>query len=82
MKAHVKCFAKLKHKCFETPVDTLAHQAVTVLLNAPTDLDNLLFVQETQLRPKLKGSVGEGSNHSNFPHQSSVEILSKFDAFC
>ena len=28
--------------------------------------------------PKLKGSIGEGSNHSNFSHQSSVKIaLSK-----
>ena len=27
-----------------------------------------------QLRPKLKGSIGEGSNHSNFSHQSSVKI--------
>ena len=26
---------------------------------------------------KLKGSIGEGSNHSNFAHQSSVTILSK-----
>ena len=25
--------------------------------------------------PKLKGSIGEGSNHSNFSHQSSVKIL-------
>ena len=31
---------------------------------------------------KLKGSIGEGSNHSNFSHQSSVKILSKFNAFC
>ena len=27
---------------------------------------------------KLKGSIGEGSNHSNFSHQSSVKILAKF----
>ena len=33
-------------------------------------------------RPKLKGSIGEGSNHSNFSRQSSVKILSKFNAFC
>ena len=26
----------------------------------------------------LKGSVGEGSNHSNFSHQNSVRILSEF----
>ena len=32
--------------------------------------------------PKLKGSIGEWSNHSNFSHQSSVKILSKFNAFC
>ena len=29
--------------------------------------------------PKLRGSIGEGSNHSNFSHQSSVKILSKFN---
>ena len=27
-------------------------------------------------RPELKGSIGEGSNHSNFLDQSSVKILS------
>ena len=32
--------------------------------------------------PKLKGSIGEGSNHSNYSHQSSVKILSKSNAFC
>ena len=31
---------------------------------------------------KLKGSIGEGSNQSNFSQQSSVKILSKFNAFC
>ena len=31
---------------------------------------------------KLKGSIGEGSNHSSFSHQSSVKILSKFSTFC
>ena len=34
---------------------------------------------DAQLMPKLKGSIGEGSNHSNFSHQSSVKILSKFN---
>ena len=33
------------------------------------------------LEPELKGSIGEGSNHSNFSHQSSVKILSKFRNF-
>ena len=28
-----------------------------------------------QLRPKLKGSIDEGPNHSNFLDQSSVRIL-------
>ena len=28
-----------------------------------------------RLWPRLKGSIGEGSNHSNFSHQSSVKIL-------
>ena len=32
--------------------------------------------------PRLKGSIGEGTNHSNFSHQSSVKILSKLSAFC
>ena len=31
---------------------------------------------------ELKDSIGEGSNHSNFSHQSSVKILSKLNAFC
>ena len=34
-----------------------------------------------RLWTKLKGSIGEGSNHSNFSHQRSVEILSKFRNF-
>ena len=32
--------------------------------------------------PKLKGSIGEGSNHSNFSHQSSARIRSKLRIFC
>ena len=32
--------------------------------------------------PKLKGSIGEGPNHSNFSDRSSVRILSEFNAFC
>ena len=33
---------------------------------------------ELRLRvPGLKGSIGEGPNHSNFSNQSSVKILSK-----
>ena len=32
--------------------------------------------------PKLKGSISEGSNHSNFSNQSSVKFLSKFRNFC
>ena len=31
-----------------------------------------------RLLPGLKGSIGEGSNHSNFSDRSSVRILSKF----
>ena len=34
------------------------------------------------LLPKLKDSIGEGSNHSNFSHHSSIKILSRFNAFC
>ena len=31
--------------------------------------------------PELKGSIGEGLNHSNFSDQSSHSILSKFRNF-
>ena len=31
---------------------------------------------------KSKGSIGEGSNHSNSSDQSSVKILSKFSTLC
>ena len=31
--------------------------------------------------PELKGSIGEGPNHSNFSDQSSVKILAKFKNF-
>ena len=33
-------------------------------------------------RPKLKGSIGEGPNHSNYSDQSSVKILSELRWFC
>ena len=33
-------------------------------------------------RPKLKGSIGEGPNHSNFSDESSVNIVSEFRKFC
>ena len=32
-------------------------------------------------KPKLKGSIGEEPNHSNFSDRSSVRILSKFRNF-
>ena len=32
------------------------------------------------LRPELKGSIGEGPNHSNFSHQSSVKILANLNS--
>ena len=32
---------------------------------------------ETLSQAKLKGSIGEVSNHSNFSHQNSVKILSE-----
>ena len=32
---------------------------------------------EELLGPKLEGSIGEGPNHSNFSHQSTVRIRSK-----
>ena len=36
---------------------------------------------EVASKTELKGSIGEGPNHSNFSHQSSVKILSKFRNF-
>ena len=42
----------------------------------------LLRADACRLTAWLKGSIGEGSNHSNFSHQSSVKILSKFSTFC
>ena len=33
-------------------------------------------------RAKLKGSIGEGPNHSNFSDQSSVKITSNFSTSC
>ena len=38
-------------------------------------------VQPGQSVPELKGSIGEGPNHSNFSDQSSVKILAKFGNF-
>ena len=32
--------------------------------------------------PELKGSIGEGPNHSNFSDQSSVKIVSEFRKIC
>ena len=32
-------------------------------------------LEARELRPKLKGSIGEGPNHSNFSDRSSVRIL-------
>ena len=32
--------------------------------------------------PRLKGSIGEGPNHSNFSDESSVNIVSEFRKFC
>ena len=33
-------------------------------------------------RPELKGSIGEGTNRSNFSDQSSVNIVSELRKFC
>ena len=40
-----------------------------------------VLAQQPLFRAWLKGSIGEGPNHSNFSHQSSVKILSKFRNF-
>ena len=78
------------------PAD-VADQAEDDPLVGPQDGGNLPRreedVGENSLRPfhravvvayfsKLKGSIGEGSNHSKFSHQSSVKIMSKFSTFC
>ena len=39
------------------------------------------FVKPGRLIAELKGSIGEGPNHSNFSDQSSVTILAKFRNF-
>ena len=49
--------------------DTASWVAAELLLRNP-QLDS-------EFRPKLKGSIVEGSNHSNFSDQSSVKILSE-----
>ena len=44
-----------------------------------------LQAKKKQREAKLKGSIGEGSNHSNFSHQSSVKFCQNsvyFDIFC
>ena len=35
-----------------------------------------------QSEPELKGSIGEGPNHSNFSDQISVNIVPEFNNFC
>ena len=41
------------------------------------DFEGAQLVRRTlgRFKSKLKGSIGEGSNHSNFSHRSSVKIL-------
>ena len=34
-----------------------------------------------RVQPELKGSIGEGPNHSNFSDRSTVKILAKFRNF-
>ena len=63
-------------------LDVAAVSAKPVYDLAPEDGLVLYAATYPELDPKLKGSIGEGSNHSNFSHQSSVKILSKFNAFC
>ena len=44
---------------------------------APAGARHALLARRLGLEPKLKGSIGEGSNHPNFSDQSSVKILSE-----
>ena len=37
---------------------------------------------EAPVGPGLKGSIGEGPNHSNFSDESSINIVSEFSEFC
>ena len=60
------------------------HANVTIYDTELDNLDPVLkdFNNQTvpieEFFPQLKGSIGEGPNHSNFSDRSSVSILSKF----
>ena len=64
------------------------HANVTIYDTELDNLDPVLkdFNNQTvpieEFFPQLKGSIGEGPNHSNFSDQSSVRIRSKFRNFC
>ena len=64
----------------------------TLILGAAIILDGLVDREawlaavcfpfhDHRLRPELKGSVGEGLNHSNYSDQSSVRIRSESRSF-
>ena len=55
----------------ENDVDQVAADA---LRRAPLDVQR----QVVERGPGLKGSIGEGPNHSNFSDDSSVNIVSEF----
>ena len=55
--------------------------AAAVICTPPAGGSPPLGSPASRSSPKLKGSIGEGSNHSNFSHQSSVKILSKYSTF-
>ena len=57
-------------------------ESLTLIFAGCTQLANVDVLQCLGgLAAKLKGSIGEGPNHSNFSHQSLVKILSKFRNF-
>ena len=67
---------KTKHRPKEAPKPLGAAAAAKV-----EKLEAMDLRQHVESLPELKGSIGEGPNHSNFSDRSSVRILSKFKNF-
>ena len=78
----LECFRLVSHLTFSRGLEQVL---LLMLVDLGVPLQALVRHGSTEAGPwvpKLKGSIGEGSNHSNFSHQSSVKILSKFNACC
>ena len=63
------------HKCERCPAGTFSADGSACV---PCPVGQWSAGGAERCEAKLKGSIGEGSNHSNFSHQSSVQILSNF----